>query len=125
MSATLVDMLDVPVLVCAPDGPALSEETALDLIGEAIYHGAELVSVPAERCQDGFFTLRSGIAGAVMQKFVNYRLRLAIVGDISDHVASSDALRDFVYEANRNNHVWFVANQDELLERLRATTRRG
>jgi hypothetical protein len=30
----------------------------------------------------------------------------------------SSALRDFVYETNRGNQVWFVADQEELEKRL-------
>jgi hypothetical protein len=41
-----------------------------------------------------------------------------IVGDISAHLAESSALRDFVYEANRGRNVWFLANREELEQRL-------
>jgi Domain of unknown function (DUF4180) len=45
------------------------------------------------------------LAGEFAQKFVNYRLRLAIVGDISQHLAGSEALCDFVAETNRGNQL--------------------
>ncbi|GGV59970.1 hypothetical protein GCM10010294_08720 [Streptomyces griseoloalbus] len=107
------------VLVCDKDGRKLSGgETALDLIGDAMGCHAEVVAVPVERVADEFFALRSGVAGDVVQKFVNYRLRLVIIGDIASHVADSEALRDFVREANRGNQVWFVADHAELGERL-------
>jgi hypothetical protein len=41
-----------------------------------------------------------------------------VVGDISRHVAASNALRDFVYESNRGRHLWFVDSLDELERRL-------
>lgn len=92
---------------------------ALDLIGEAFGNEAvDVVAVPVGRLPDEFFELRSGILGEMAQKFVNYRLRLVIVGDISEHVARSDALRDFVYETNRGNQLWFVADAAELERRL-------
>ncbi|MFK0111526.1 DUF4180 domain-containing protein [Streptomyces sp. NPDC091217] len=119
-TATLVTLHTTRVLRCAPEGPALDgESAALDLVGDAMGQDAELVAVPAERVGDEFFRLRSGVAGAVVQKFVNYRLRLAVVGDISRHLADSSALRDFVYEANRGRHLWFVADDAELEGRLR------
>lgn len=109
----------VRVLRCAPDGPPLDgEQAALDLIGDAFGQEAELVVVPVERVGAEFFRLRSGIAGAVVQKFANYRLRLAVVGDISAHVAGSTALRDFVHEANQGDQLWFVADEEELDARL-------
>jgi hypothetical protein len=64
-----------------------------------------------------FFVLSSGIAGEVVQKFVNYGIRLAIVGDFSG--CTSKPLRDFMYESNKGKHLYFVATVDEALERLR------
>jgi hypothetical protein len=122
MSDTLTAIHDVSVLVCEPDGEKLkSERDALDLIGEAMSSRAELVLVPVERLEEDFFQLKNGLAGHVIQKFVTYRLRLVILGDISQHVAQSRALRDFVYEANRGNQVWFMTNMQELNERLDLT----
>ncbi|MGW2635873.1 DUF4180 domain-containing protein [Streptomyces sp. NPDC001348] len=117
---TLETLHDVRVLRCAADGPSLDgEAAALELIGDAFGQDAELVAVPVERVADEFFRLRSGVAGAVVQKFVNYRLRLAVVGDISSHVEDSTALRDFVYESNQGGHLWFVPGHDALEDRLR------
>ncbi|PWI14702.1 DUF4180 domain-containing protein [Streptomyces sp. Act143] len=117
----LVNIHGVTVLRCTLDGPPLDgERAALDLIGDAMGRGADVVAVPSERVPEEFFRLRSGVAGAVMQKFVNYRVRLAVVGDVSRHLDGSPALRDFVHETNRGGHVWIVADHDELGERLRA-----
>ncbi|WP_373324875.1 DUF4180 domain-containing protein [Actinocatenispora rupis] len=90
------------------DGPRIATTNdALDLIGAA-FLGAEVVAVPADRLSDDFFALGTRFAGEVMQKFVNYRLRLAVVGDISRQLADSAALRALVHESNRADHVWFV-----------------
>ena len=110
----------VAVLRCAADGPLLDgEQAALDLVGEALGR-AELLVVPVARVAPAFFALASGVAGAVVQKFVNYRLRLAIVGDVEEYVAASTALRDFVRECNRGTQTWFVADETELAARLRS-----
>ena len=108
------------VLWCSPDGPVLDgDRAAADLVGAALGR-ADVVAVPVARVAPAFFTLRSGVAGAVVQKFVTYRLRLAVVGDISASVARSTALRDFVREANRGSQTWFVATEAELVARLRS-----
>jgi hypothetical protein len=108
----------VPVLVCDPGGaPVASEQDALDLIGAA-FGQAEIVAIPASRLDSRFFTLRTGFAGEIMQKFVNYRVRLVIVGDISAQTDASTALRDLVRESNRGSQVWFVTDLDELDGRL-------
>ncbi|MFI9832182.1 DUF4180 domain-containing protein [Streptomyces sp. NPDC051913] len=117
----LTHLHGVTVLRCTPDGPPLDgERAALDLIGDAMGRGADVVAVPVERVAEEFFRLRSGVAGAVMLKFVNYRVRLAVVGDVSRRLGESAALRDFVRETNQGGHVWIVADDDELGERLRA-----
>jgi uncharacterized protein DUF4180 len=114
------ERVGVQVLVCDPDGSRVATvQDALDLIGAA-YYGAEVVAVPVNRLDECFFSLANRFAGEVMQKFVNYRLRLAVVGDISRHLAASSALRALVYESNRANHVWFVPDLDALDARLRA-----
>ncbi|QGN50471.1 DUF4180 domain-containing protein [Micromonospora sp. WMMD558] len=109
----------VPVLVLDPAGPVIAtEQDALDLIGSA-FLGAQVVAVPASRLDARFFSLGTRFAGEIMQKFVNYRLRLAIVGDISAYLAESSALRALVHESNQGGHVWFVPDLDALDERLR------
>ncbi|WP_433331603.1 DUF4180 domain-containing protein [Spirillospora sp. CA-294931] len=108
----------VSVLVCDPDGPRVaSTQDALDLIGASF--GTELVAVPVDRLDERFFTLSTRVAGEIMQKFVNYRVRLAVVGDISAHLAASSALRALVRESNAAGHVWFVPDLDALDARLR------
>lgn len=102
-------------MVLEPDGPLVaSEQDAVDLVGEMLSTGAEMVVVPVSRLPASFFTLRSGVAGAIVQKLVNYRRRLAVVGDIGSYVADSEALRAYVVEANRGRDVWFVSSLAEL-----------
>jgi hypothetical protein len=71
MSETLTTIQRVPALLCAPDGPTLSSEgNALQLIGEAMQQGAELIVVPVERLDGRFFRLETGLAGEIVQKCV-------------------------------------------------------
>ncbi|MFD5074116.1 DUF4180 domain-containing protein [Streptomyces sp. NPDC058371] len=117
---TLQTIHDVPVLMCAPEGEAIaSEQDALDLIGNTVYQGAQWVVVPAERFDDAFFQLRTRVAGDIVQKFANYRVGLVVLGDISRHTEASSSLRDFVRECNRGRQTWFLADAEELRERLK------
>ena len=126
MPDTLTTMHGIQVLVCAPEGEKLkSEREAVDLIGEALQQGASVVLVPVERLEEDFFQLKTGLAGHIMQKFVTYRRRLVILGDISGRVAQSRALRDFVYETNRGTQVWFLGDLEELNERLKHVQQHG
>jgi len=114
----------VVALACTPDGQKLrGEDETTDLIGSALHTGAEVVMVPVERLPDEFFDPGTGLVGQIAQKFVNYRLRLAIVGDISRRLTASSALREFLYETNRDSQLWFVATMAELRERLKNTRR--
>ncbi|MEV0328698.1 DUF4180 domain-containing protein [Micromonospora echinospora] len=111
----------VRVLVCDPDGPPVATvQDALDLVGAA-FLGAQVVAVPVSRLDEEFFSLGTRFAGEVMQKFVNYRLRLVVLGDMSRHLAASSALRALVHESNRADHVWFLPDFEALDARLRAT----
>lgn len=119
MPDTTRDIHALRVLVCATDGDKLArEQDANTFIGAAWEHEAALVAIPVARLADDFFRLSTRLAGDVTQKFVNYNLRLAIVGDISRWLADSKALRDFVYEANKGQGIWFVADITELEQRL-------
>jgi hypothetical protein len=116
----------VRVLECAAEGARLrSDRDAADLIGSAFQHRAALIVLPVKRLDDDFFRLRTRIAGEIIQKFVNYRLRLAIVGDISRHLDESSALRALVNESNRGKEVWFIASLEELDRRLQQAQPRG
>ena len=121
MSGAAQILAGTPVWLCDPDGPLLDgERAATDIIGDTFGSGVELVVIPVQRLGPGFLTLSTRLAGEVIQKFVNYRLHLAIVGDITTAVTASDALRDFVRESNRGRHVWFVADMAELEAKLTA-----
>lgn len=72
------------------------------------------------RLSDEFFQLRSGVAGAVLQRFVMYRIRVVVVGDLSHHTEASSTLADFVVESNRGGQVWFLPTMDAVEARLAA-----
>src|SRR6266851_2229260 len=107
------------VLELGPAGaPIAGDRDAADLVGAAFETRARLIVIPVARLCDDFFRLASGVAGSVLQKFVNYRLRVVIVGDLSGHVARSETFKDFVEESNRGSAVWFAATPEALEARL-------
>jgi hypothetical protein len=55
-----------------------------------------------------FFDLRTGFAGEVLQKFVNYRARLAIV--VADTSAYGSRFSELVYEHRTNRSVRFFTS---------------
>ena len=89
------------VLTLPADGPVIaSEADAIDVLGDAFGQEAELVEIPVQRLDPEFFRLRSGLAGAITQKFAQYGVRLTVVGDISRWTAEPGPVADWVREAN-------------------------
>ncbi|MEU6701969.1 DUF4180 domain-containing protein [Pseudonocardia sp. NPDC046786] len=89
------------VLTLPADGPVIaSEADAIDVLGDAFGQQAELVEIPVQRLAPEFFRLRSGLAGAITQKFAQYGVRLSVVGDISRWTAEPGPVADWVREAN-------------------------
>jgi hypothetical protein len=113
------DITGLRILALPDEGPPLAHERDFaDLIGMTFGQGVDMVAIPVPRLTDDFFRLSTRLAGEVLQKFVNYQLRVAIVGDMSRWTAQSGPLRDFVSESNRGHSVWFVADLEELTRRL-------
>ena len=65
---------------------------------------------------EDFSILSKGVAGEILQKYVNYGGRIAIYGDYSHY--ASKPLKDFIYESNKGKDVFFVATQEEAIDKL-------
>ncbi|AXE17383.1 DUF4180 domain-containing protein [Runella rosea] len=99
---------DTPVINTAEDG--------LDLLGNLYYQDFDRIFIYQQNITPDFFDLKTGIAGEILQKFSNYRVRLAIVGDFSAY--QSKSVKDFILESNKHGHVNFVESKAEAIERL-------
>ena len=91
-------------------------EDGLDLLGTVYYQGFDRMIVHAKNITPDFFDLKNGMAGEMLQKFSNYRMRLAIVGDFSAYTSKS--ITDFMYECNNGKQVNFLSSVAEALEKL-------
>lgn len=105
-----------------------SEETvitdvpsALDLMATIQYEfDSNRIAIPKSAVNEDFFVLSTGVAGEILQKFATYRVKLAIIGDYSKY--TSKPLRDFIYESNNGNHLFFVATEREAIMKLTGTS---
>ena len=96
-------------MVCAAAGALLdSEQAFLDLLGSTWGREVDWIAVPVGRFGPDFLRLRKGLAGAIVQKAVNYRVGVAVIGDISQAISESTALADFVRESKAGRHVRFA-----------------
>ena len=92
-------------------------QEAMDLIASARYEtGCRALILPKAALHEDFFRLSTGLAGEVLQKFVNYDMKLAIVGDFSHY--TSKPLQDFIRESNRGKTVFFLPTEPEALQKL-------
>lgn len=92
-------------------------QSALDLLATVRYEtDCSALLLPKETITEDFFRLSTHLAGEVLQKFVNYQMKLAIVGDFSAY--TSENLKDFIYESNKGKTVCFLPTEKEALEWL-------
>jgi len=108
-NSTAVEVVSDEVLINA-------EQDALDLMANIgyLYDSRRIILYRKNLCEE-FFVLSSGIAGSVMQKFSNYRVQSAIIGDFS---FASKSLKAFIIECNRTGQVIFTADLDAALKAL-------
>jgi hypothetical protein len=105
-NATIAELVSETALVNSVDD-------AVDLLGNASFQGAKGIIIREEHLSPAFFDLSTRIAGEILQKFSNYRMRLAIIGNFSKY--SSQSLRDFIYESNKAGHIVFVPTIEEAM----------
>jgi len=91
-----------------------TEQDALDLMANIgyLYDSRKIILYRENLCDD-FFVLSSGIAGSIMQKFSNYRVQAAIIGDFRD---AGKSLKAFIVECNRTRQVIFIPDMDAALK---------
>lgn len=92
-------------------------QSALDLAMTVKYEaGAARIALDKKLVCEDFFILSTGVAGEILQKFINYRVKMAVYGDFSRY--TSKPLHDFIYESNQGKDFFFVATQEEAIRRL-------
>ncbi len=85
-----------------------SAEDGLELMANLYYQDFDKIIIHEKNIVPDFFELKNGIAGEILQKFSNYRVRLAIVGDFTKY--NSNSLNEFIYESNKGKQVAFVSS---------------
>lgn len=91
-------------------------QDVLDLFGELYGQYYDGIILYERNITHDFFDLQTKLAGEILQKFSNYRIRLVIVGDWSKYTSRS--LEAFITESNRGKTVNFSSSPTEALELL-------
>ena len=92
-------------------------QSALDLIMTVKYEtNCEKIALNKEAIVEDFFILSKGIAGEILQKFINYGVRFAVYGNFS--IYFSKPLKDFIYESNRGKDIYFQSAASLAVDKL-------
>lgn len=112
---------EIEIAVVSGDDVVITDtQSALDLVMTVKYEtkAARFVIDKNMICED-FFVLSTGMAGEILQKFMNYQVKMAVYGDYSHY--TSKPLKDFIYESNHGSDFFFVAEKEEAIEKLKQT----
>jgi hypothetical protein len=92
-------------------------QDALDLMASINYNNeCYKIMINQSNITKDFFELKTRLAGDVLQKYVNYNVKLAIVGDFDEY--NSKSLKDFIYECNNGKQVFFLKDKQDALNAL-------
>ena len=118
MTRRIVESNGLRIVVIHSDAPIITDaQTVLDLLATVNYDdNSNRIAINKEAIIEGFFKLSTGLAGEILQKVVNYRKKLAVIGDFSQY--KSKPLHDFIHECNRGRDIFFVGTEQEAIDRL-------
>jgi len=117
MEFTIHELNTIRIAELANDQQVIeTAQDGLDLLGNAYYQGMDKVIIHTYQLTPDFFDLKTGLAGEILQKFSNYRIQLAIVGDFSAYTGNS--ITSFIYESNKRGQINFVASVADALKCL-------
>ncbi|SOD15491.1 DUF4180 domain-containing protein [Pedobacter xixiisoli] len=91
-------------------------EDGVELVGNVYYQGFDKMIIYEQNITPKFFDLSTKIAGEILQKFSNYRMSLAIVGNFAPY--QSKSIKDFIFESNKLGQINFVNSKIEAIKAL-------
>ncbi|MDR4901946.1 DUF4180 domain-containing protein [Bacillus mycoides] len=92
-------------------------QSALDLMATVQYEAdSKRIVIKKSLISESFFDLKTRLAGDILQKFINYSVKIAIIGDFSMYTSKS--LKDFIYECNKGKDIFLLATEQQAIEKL-------
>ncbi|ROR23924.1 uncharacterized protein DUF4180 [Mobilisporobacter senegalensis] len=102
MNYTVIEENNKKYIECGTKEASIhNEQSALDLIGACFENETNLILIHMDALSDDFFKLRTGLAGSILQKFVNYNIKIAVVITDTDKVKGK--FKDLLVESNNGN----------------------
>lgn len=116
MNINVVKMNNQNIAVVSSDHVIINNvQDSLDLMATVRHnYDCDKVIINKKNVTEDFFELKTCVAGEIMQKYINYGMRLAIIGDFEQY--GSKSLKAFIYESNKANQIIFKSTIDEILE---------
>jgi hypothetical protein len=87
-----------------------NDDDAIDIMGNI---NTDHIVIHDHNVDSDFFDLSTRLAGEILQKFTNYNIKLAIIGDFNKY--PSKTLKDFIYECNKIKDHLFVKSSEEAI----------
>ena len=117
MNYKVIEKNNIKIAIIEDDVLITDEQTAIDTFMTISYEAeADRFIISEKNLKEEFFELRNKIAGNIFQKIINYRMKLAIVGDFDKY--ESKSLKAFIYECNRGKDIFFTESIDEAVTML-------
>ena len=114
MKTRLVTNPNCAYIECLADDQLLeSEADALDLVAACGENETHRLMIHAVNLPDSFYDLKTGLAGAVLLKFSNYRIICAAI--LTPELVGQGRFAEMVWEENRGRqfHVFYDRDSAE------------
>jgi hypothetical protein len=118
METRIVEKNNIKIAVIYSEDVIIKDvQSALDFMATVDYEtGCSYIVISKSAICEEFFDLKTKIAGDILQKFINYQKKIAIVGDFTMY--SSKSLRDFIYECNNGRDIFFLQDIQTAVDKM-------
>ncbi|HZK56554.1 MAG TPA: DUF4180 domain-containing protein [Desulfosporosinus sp.] len=118
MKISTIKQSNIEIAVVKSNEVLLSDvQSALDFMATVQYKtGCSYIILDKKSICEDFFDLSTKLAGEILQKFVTYHVKIAIVGEFSGYTSKS--LHDFIYESNNGKDAFFLADEAQAAEKF-------
>ena len=102
MNYEVIKKENLVYIVCSNnEEPLRREEEATDYISKCWENDTNYLVFYDKALSDDFFNLKTRLAGMVLQKFMNYKIKVAVIIENEDRL--NDRFREMILESNKGN----------------------
>jgi hypothetical protein len=117
MNISTHDVNGMQVAEMSSEGIILrSARDATDLIGQLLGRGIKSLILHDKNLCPEFWQFPTGLAGEIMQKFANYNVAVAFVGEFDKY--KSKSLQALMHESNLGDQAFFTNSVESAISKL-------